>query len=202
MKKNKLKVCIFGSTSHISKGLISNFLKNGEPTLHLYTRSADKLRCHLESAHKTGDKSFVIHDGYNDFLKGSYDVIINCVGVGSPNKLQGNHSEHFVVIEKYDNLIIRYLLKNPATSYISFSSGAVYGGGFSSAVSENTLNSILVNHVSAENYYSIAKFYSETKHRSFKNLKIAYPTAKLSVCNGCNHGLTSFKRLYLSGPEP
>jgi len=172
MKKAKLKIGILGSFSHIAKGLINNFLQNGEFTLHLYTRSADRVCSYLESIGKTNDKSVVIYEGYNEFLKCSYDVIINCVGVGTLNRLQGDYTKHFMVTEKYDNLVIEYLLKNSDSIYISFSSGAIYGRVFSAAVEENTMNSIRVNHVSAEDYYTITKLNSEAKHRSFKNLRI------------------------------
>jgi len=140
--------------------------------LHLYTRSADRVCSYLESIDKTNDKSVVIYEGYNEFLKCSYDVIINCVGVGTLNRLQGDYTKHFMVTEKYDNLVIEYLLKNSDSIYISFSSGAIYGRVFSAAVEENTMNSIRVNHVSTEDYYTITKLNSEAKHRSFKNLRI------------------------------
>jgi nucleoside-diphosphate-sugar epimerase len=168
----KLKIAIFGSTSHIAKGLINNFLRRGKFSLHLYTRSPDKVRSFLKAIKKSPDKNCVIHEGYRDFLKSSCDIVINCVGVGTMNKSGNNYSDYFMVTEKYDNLIIEYLLKNPDTLYISFSSGAVYGREFSAPVEKNTINSVRVNHIAPEDYYTIARLNSEAKHRSFKNLKI------------------------------
>jgi nucleoside-diphosphate-sugar epimerase len=88
------------------------------------------------------------------------------------NKPGDSYSDYFIVTEKYDNLVIEYLLKNSNTLYISFSSGAVYGRSFSAPMGVNTANSIQVNSVAAEDYYAIARLNAEAKHRSFKELKI------------------------------
>ena len=169
----KSKIAILGSTSHIAKGLINNFLQSGEFSLHLYTRSREKIRSFLGAIGKFSDKGCVIHEGYKDVTKFSYDVIINCVGVGPLNKLRSNYTRYFTVTEEYDNLAIGYLCNIcPDALYLSFSSGAVYGREFSAPVEENTINSIRVNHVTTEDYYAIARLNAEAKHRSFKNLKI------------------------------
>jgi nucleoside-diphosphate-sugar epimerase len=168
----KNKIAVLGSTSHIAKGLIKNFLEDGRFDLHLYTRSPNKVVGFLSNIGKSTDNNCIIHEGYNDFLKSSYDVIINCVGVGTLRKPGNVHSSYFTVTEKYDNLIIEHLLKNPDTLYISFSSGAVYGREHSAPVEENTTNEIRVNKVTPADYYTIARLNSEAKHRSFKNLKI------------------------------
>lgn len=169
----KPKIAIFAATSHIAKGLINNFLRSNEFSLHLYTRSPDKVRGFLAEAGKSIDGDCVIHEGYGGLTKFSYDVIINCVGVGTEKKLQGNYSVYFTVTEEYDNLVIGYLLNNCRDAlYISISSGAVYGKNFSAPVEENTVNGIRVNHIATENYYSIARLNSEAKHRSFKDLRI------------------------------
>lgn len=170
----KPKIAIFGSTSHIAKGLINNFLQSREFSLHLYTRSPNKVRSFLSVLGKYRNNDSVIHEGYNDFLKETYYVlIINCVGVGTVNKLKGDFSKYFTVTEEYDNLVIRYLCNNcPNTLYISFSSGAIYGKKFSAPVDENAKNSIKVNHILPEDYYAIARLNAEAKHRSFKALNI------------------------------
>jgi nucleoside-diphosphate-sugar epimerase len=114
-----------------------------------------------------------IHEGYGDFLRGAYDVVINCVGVGTVKKLQGDYSRYFTVTEEYDNLAISYLRqKNPDALYVAFSSGAVYGVGFSSPVEENTENRICVNHIEKKAFYSIVRLNAEAKHRAFCDLKI------------------------------
>ena len=169
---NKPKIAILGSTSHIAKGLINNFLQSGWFCLHLYTRSPDRLLRFLDIIEESVEKDCVLHEGYDDFAEGSYDVVINCVGVGTLSKLGGDYSNYFVVTEKYDNLIIEHLLENPDTLYISISSGAVYGRELSAPADENTVNHISVNHVTTDDYYAIARLNAETKHRAFGNLRI------------------------------
>ena len=173
MKHKKSKIAIFAATSHIAKGLINNFLHSGKFSLDLYTRSTDKVRSFLGTIGKSTDKDCIIHQSYRDFLKCSYDVIINCVGVGTLNELQSDFTQYFTVTEEYDNLVIGYLRHHhPDALYISFSSGAVYGRNYSAPMSKNTMNSIRVNHITTEDYYAIARLNAETKHRAFNYLRI------------------------------
>lgn len=173
-KNKKSKIAFLGSSSHIAKGLIDNFLHSENFSLHLFTKSPGKTISFLSAIGKSPDDNCIIHEGYGDFNKFSYDTVINCVGVGTMNKLKGNYSNYFTVTEEYDNLVIGYLCNIcPDTLYISFSSGVVYGREHSAPVEEDTANIIRVNHVAAEDYYAIVRLNSEAKHRSFKNLKIA-----------------------------
>jgi nucleoside-diphosphate-sugar epimerase len=167
------KIAILGSTSHIAKGLISNFLREKSDGLCLYSRSSDKIVNFLGSVGKSPGVNCVVEEGYKNFAGNQHDVIINCVGAGTPKKLQDNYSDWFTVTEEYDNMVIAYLRKNPDALYVNFSSGAVYGSGLVAPVSEDAGNSIRVNNISSENYYSIVRLNSETKHRSFGDLKIA-----------------------------
>ncbi|MBI5079292.1 NAD-dependent epimerase/dehydratase family protein [Candidatus Wolfebacteria bacterium] len=168
----KQKIAIFGSTSHIAKGLINNFLQSENFELHLYARSPEKLRDFLIAIKQSNNKDCVVHEGYDDFLKCSYDVVINCVGVGTANKLEGDYAKYFTITEKFDNLAIEYLRNiNPNALYIGFSSGVVYGK-LSAPAEENTANNIRPNHITSEDYYAIARLNAETKHRAFNNLNI------------------------------
>lgn len=169
----KTEIAVLGSTSHIAKGLIHNFLKTEGRRLHLFTRSQASVSEFLSSMGTPSGNAVTIHEGYSEFGTLSYDVIINCVGVGTARKLKGNYSDYFTVTEEYDNLCIGYLrTRYPDSIYISISSGAVYGRAFSAPVKEDTLNSIRVNHITTEDYYGIARLNAETKHRSFNALNI------------------------------
>lgn len=169
----KKSIAILGATSHIAKGLIARFLKDKECRLHLYTRSPGKLRVFLTRIGKPSVNRCVVHEGYRNFTKSRYDVLINCVGAGTERKLQGNYSNWFILTEEYDNLAIECLRKAcPNALYISFSSGVVYGNKFLAPAEENTINKIDVNHIAVEQYYAIAKLNAEVKHRSFKDLRI------------------------------
>jgi len=168
----KTRIAILGSTSHIAKGLIYHFLQDKYPILHLYTRSPDKLHSFLETIGKPSNRRCMTHKGYKNFMKFPYEVIINCIGVGTLRK-KGSYSDYFMVGEEYDNLVIRYLKNICAdTLYISFSSGAIYGRKFKVPADKDTKNCIPVNHVTKEDYYAISRINAEAKHRSFKEFNI------------------------------
>lgn len=164
-------IAIFGSTSHIAKGLIRNFLLNGAKELHLYTRSSSKTLNFLSSIGKQNSPDCIIHEGYDDFMSNSHDLIINCIGAGPPNKLKDNYSLWFTITEEYDNLIIKYLHKRKEALYINFSSGTVYGNAEMPA-EKNSMSMLQVNKMPVNSYYSIAKLNSEAKHRSFNDYNI------------------------------
>lgn len=122
-------IAILGSTSHVAKNLIDRFNKD---ELYLFSRSRNNL---------------------DSFIDGNYSAIINCVGIGTPNKLKEIGSGIFRLTEYYDNLILDYL-SNYGGIYINFSSG------------------IVNSHAgSLKHDYRIAKLYSEAKHRA-SNLNI------------------------------
>jgi len=60
----KIKIAIFGSTYHISKRLINNFLKEEGLSLHLYTKPSDKVRSFFDAIEKDSGKT-VIYEGFN-----------------------------------------------------------------------------------------------------------------------------------------
>jgi nucleoside-diphosphate-sugar epimerase len=78
----------------------------------------------------------------------------------------------FGLTERYDNIIIDYLLHHPDKLYINFSSGAAYGSDRSRPASDSTSSLLDINHLTPENYYMIAKINSEAKHRSHGLLNI------------------------------
>ena len=170
---NATRVAILGSTSHIAKGIIHNFLQMEGVELHLFSTSIDKLRLFLSGEPLAENHSLAIHEEYHEFQNYTYDVLINCVGVGTVNKLDGNFSNYFTVSEAYDNLALSYLRdKHPDALYISFSSGAVYGRNYATPFEASTCNCIQVNNVQKEDYYGITRLYTEAKHRSFTGLNI------------------------------
>ena len=172
-KSKRTKVAIMGATSHIAKGIIYNFAKCKSFSLYLYTRDRNRVAEFIDSLEEKRDLSFTIIEGYNNFFSdSSYDVIINCIGVGTKKKLNGDYSKYFTVTEEYDNLAISYLLNVCRDAlYISFSSGAVYGR-LNTPAKEDTENSLTVNHIKPEDYYVIARLNAEAKHRSFSDLNI------------------------------
>lgn len=169
----KPRVAILGATSHIAKGLINNFLQSGGYFLYLYSRSSEKVVNFLHILDKSPDENCEIIEGYENFSEIPYDVVINCVGIGTLNKHQENYASYFTVIEEYDNLVINYLHDDHLdTLYVSFSSGAIYGKNYTAPMDDGTINNISVNHIKSEDYYTIARLNSEAKHRAFTDLNI------------------------------
>jgi nucleoside-diphosphate-sugar epimerase len=169
---SNLTIAILGSNSHIGKGLIDRFMRYNASSLRLFTRSPESLVEFLGRLGHIPDNHCYIEDGYNGFYRERYDVIINCIGIGAPNKLSGRFSDWFTVTEEYDNLTLDYLRQKTDTLYINFSSGAVYGQNLQKPVDENSANSISVNRISIANYYAVAKLNAEAKHRSLEGLNI------------------------------
>ncbi|MDO8733987.1 MAG: NAD-dependent epimerase/dehydratase family protein, partial [Elusimicrobiota bacterium] len=166
--KNK-KIAILGATGHIAKGLICNFSKSRYKNVFLFARSLSRLQCFLD---KINCKYKWKKNGFDKFNKYNYDVIINCVGLGTPSKLKEAISDVFGLTERFDNMIIEYLAGHPITLYINFSSGAVYGTDFSDPTDDSTFSKWNINNIKESDYYGIAKLNSEAKHRVLKNFNI------------------------------
>ena len=164
------KIAILGSTSHIAKGLITNFSKNPEVALFLFARSTDELSRFLRLMKLPKEDINCLR--FEDFLNGRYDVVINCVGKRTPSSMKKGEDNIFRLTEQFDDLCIDYLQKHKGALYINFSSGAVYGTEFPSPAGVGSKNQINVNELGESHYYSIAKLNSEAKHRSYENLRI------------------------------
>ena len=140
---------------------------------YLFSRSGDKVQRFLDTIGRPGKGNHSICTDYRAFSSYSYDVIINCVGVETRNKHNCDFTRYFTVTEEFDGLAIRYLQNtNPDALYFSFSSGAVYGKGFSAPADHSSANSIQVNQVAPEDYYGIVRINAEAKHRAHPNLRI------------------------------
>ncbi len=168
MKEN-LKIAILGATSHIAKGLIYNFNRQGLDKLFLFARSKDNLQDFL--ANIECEKNFLLKD-FDELNQERFDVIINCIGISSASDFKERVSSYFRLTEQFDNLVLDYLANYPDTLYINFSSGAVYGTDFSAPVDNSTYSRWDVNHIAEADFYGIAKLNSEVKHRALNNLNI------------------------------
>jgi len=152
MKKN---IAILGATSHIAKGLILNFMQSKENEPFLFARVPKKVKEFLKGNSLPLNRH--IYE-FKHFRREKYDVIINCVGLGTPEKVKEASAEVFRLTEEFDNMVLEYLSRYPKTLYINFSSGAVY--------------SVSVNDIKPEHYYGIAKLHQEARHRALKKLNI------------------------------
>jgi nucleoside-diphosphate-sugar epimerase len=163
-------IAVLGATSQIAKGLIENYLKRTGSKLYLYARRKEKVKEFLSTFES--DNGSKILD-FEDFDEYDYDVIINCVGYGTPQKVIRFADEILQTTEKYDNVALNYLASHTAAMYINFSSGAVYGKCFEKPADENTLFQLKINRIGINDYYALSKIYSEAKHRSTERYNIA-----------------------------
>jgi hypothetical protein len=168
----KKKIAIIGATSHLAKNIIFEFGKNEQYQLQLYARSLENVEAFVDKiSYKCAHNLKIYH--LNDFGLYSFDVVINCIGIGNPAKLEENVHEVFGITEYYDNLVIDYLKNKSNTAlYINLSSGAAYGREFNNPVNEFSVANIDINHLTDLDYYGISKLYSETKHRSLYKFNI------------------------------
>jgi nucleoside-diphosphate-sugar epimerase len=168
-----MNIAIMGATSHIAKGLIDRFLQSRKDHIYLFSRSAGKIQNFLAAINASANENYTICTNYQTFSSFSYDVIINCVGVGTLNKLRRNFRLYFSVTEEFDNMAIAYLCNSCRNAlYISLSSGAVYGRKFSTSAQEGSVNRLQVNHVIPEDYYGIVRINAEAKHRAHCDFRI------------------------------
>lgn len=164
-----MRIAILGATSHIAKGLISCWAKEGEKhRLLLYARDLVRLAEFL----KTIPSCFVELYHIEDFGTQDCDVVVNCIGFGNPQKLKENLSSIFSTTAWFDDLIIAYLIRQPNAFYINLSSGAALGPDFSEPATEKSEARYPVNPIAHESFYGIAKLHTEAKHRALPNLNI------------------------------
>ena len=165
------RVAILGATGHIAKGLIHAFAPAGDLELCLLARSPERVRGFLESAGLGSARARVLP--MEDFASHEYDTVINCVGIGSPVKLQQGLSTVFELTQRFDDLVLGYLRRKSDTLYVSLSSGAAYGTDFSKPAGEGTEARFKANRIDPSEYYGIAKLQSEARHRSLERYSIA-----------------------------
>ena len=163
---NAKSIAILGCTGHVGKNLIFNFKKEKKVELFLFSRN--------EQSTKKIITDFNLKDNfalkkYEQFNESEYDAIINCVGVSDPGKIIEVNNSILEITEKYDNLVLDYLEKHNLVNYVNFSSGAVYGGDFTSPVNSSTKIEIPNYKISP---YTLSKIKSEIKHRNLKNFNI------------------------------
>jgi nucleoside-diphosphate-sugar epimerase len=163
------KIAILGATGYIGKSLTYELSLNNEFDVFLFSRSKEKVTEFLKGI--KGAEKFKAYSN-DDFAAQSYDVIINCTGIGIPSVLKKSPAAIFKVTEEMDDMAMDYIEKNPATLYINLSTGAVYSGGMENPITEASKCVLNINSLAPSDYYAIAKINSEAKHRAQPNLNI------------------------------
>jgi len=161
-------VWIVGATSHVAKALIAENLACQNWKLTLVARSPEKVEAFLSSL------------GYHlpvtilpmkvlENLPSGIEVMINCVGFGTPSKQREAGISLFWVTEEVDNFILRYLENHSSCCYVNFSSGAVYGTAMQSPVGPGAVAELALDPIRPDDWYRISKIHQETKHRAMGN---------------------------------
>ncbi|OEC59563.1 NAD(P)-dependent oxidoreductase [Pseudomonas sp. ENNP23] len=162
-------IALVGASSQIAKDFIRLNALNAIYELILFVRDVQAMTNWLDEI-GLADR-FPVYL-YGEYGKHQHDVVINFVGVGDPSRAAQMGGDILDITLRFDDLIISQLLKNPMRRYIFISSGAVYGGSFSEPADATSVASYDVNHITLQNYYSIAKLHAEVRHRSLRNLSI------------------------------
>lgn len=164
-----LKIAILGANGQIGKSLICQL--HEEFKLQLFARKTEDVLSFLKRRFSKSD-GFDVCD-LKEFGAGNYDVIINAAGPGDPSEQRISNSNILDVSEKLDRMVLDYLDKFPQTSYIYFSTGAVYDGDYKQAVDENSVLSLSVDKLEGPQLYALAKLSAEARHRARPHNKIA-----------------------------
>lgn len=165
-----MRIAILGATSQIAKDLVCSFAAPSSYELVLYARRPDAVSqwltsIQLEDRHTVADFSGFTKDDH-------FDAILNFVGVGDPAQAAAMGASIFDVTYHYDELALNYLRHHPDCLYIFLSSGAAYGSSFAAPADENTKAIIDINNLQSQDWYSVAKLYAESRHRSLTHMPI------------------------------
>ncbi len=163
-------MAILGATGHIGKGLVRELAGNTDYHLGLFVRDHAAMASHMEIV-GAGAQNYDILE-LSDFGNSSNDIVINAIGAGDPARLAALGHGIFRLTEDFDNLILEHLERYPDVLYLNFSSGAVYGAGFSSPPTAETRFNVAVNDLPTSQHYGLAKLYAEAKHRAHGDLNI------------------------------
>lgn len=163
------KIAILGATSQIAKDLILSFVNENNIELSLFARSPERVQDWLSNIKFSGACSIA---GLSEFGTQEFDAVINFIGVGNPAQAQAMGKEIFDVTLQYDQVVLDYLQKYPDCKYIFMSSGAAYGSDFIEPATHDKPATFYLNSLSPHEWYGIAKFYTECRHRARPELNI------------------------------
>jgi len=161
-----MRIAILGATSQLASDLILR-LKSRPYSLTLFSRRPQDVAI-WAVRHGLDAPSL----GYDDLAGGSYDALLNFVGVGNPARAAEMGRQIFEVTQHYDQLCLRYCQDHPNCRYVFLSSGAVYGDAFSQPVTHQSSAIIPINAFGPSNHYAAAKLYAECVHRSLPDRPI------------------------------
>lgn len=164
----KVRVALLGATSHIARGLIASFLGRPGYELALHARAPERVQAFVDRF--GGGPAEVLP--LAAFGERKCDVVINCIGIGDPGRLQADPAAILDLTLHWDSAVLDFLARHPDALCIHFSSGAAYGSDFSRPADDTTPASFPLNALSGADWYGIAKLHAEARHRAATGLNI------------------------------
>ena len=161
-------IAILGCTGHVGKNLIYYFGREERFELVLFSRDKKKIKKIVSENHFKNN--FTLNN-YEEFNESKFDVIINCIGISDPAKIESEGKLILKLTEDTDTLILEYLKTYPKVKLINFSSGAVYGEEINSPINDTIFQKNL-QECDTSSPYAIAKIKSEIRHRDLDKLNI------------------------------
>lgn len=167
------KIVILGANAQIARSLIVFLASNDAVLFTLFTHRPELLQKHLSGMPNLAAQVEIQTD-YRLLEQQEYNILINCIGAGSPGKMQGDHSLWYDITEKYDCLALKAIRQNsPQAIYVNFSSGAVYGRGRNLPCQIDDQTAFQVNHLRPQDYYPLMRLNAEARHRAHPAMRIA-----------------------------
>jgi NAD dependent epimerase/dehydratase family len=157
-------VALLGAHGQIARGLIGHLPADWD--LRLFSR--DPAFPNPEALSRG-----VTLARYEEFSGGEYDLIINAAGPGDPAVHRAIGADIFRITERFDNMVLDYLGRNPVAGYVNLSTGAIYGLNFEARHADDPVYSLHVNALNRGSAYVLAKLCAEAKHRNSQYLRIA-----------------------------
>lgn len=157
-----MRIALLGATGYIGRSLLAEATARGldiTPVVRDVQKAAQVFQ-------QYGITASVSSQTYKTFGEASYDIVINAAGVGSPSALQQEPQRVFDVTEYTDAVLLQYLAQHPQTRAFNMSSGAVYGLNSGKPVTDGTRATYDPAALTPGDYYALAKFSSEAKHRA------------------------------------
>lgn len=164
-----MNIAIFGANSRIAQDLISLFNSDSCHRLFLFGRRPSEIEDWIGKNNFTKMCSSLTYEDLND---SKYDAIFNFVGVSDPEKILIQKENVYEINHYYDQLALNYLADNPNCKYIYISSGAAYLSDFLEPASSDTSSKINLNDINKIDWYSLAKFSSEIRHKALDKLSV------------------------------
>lgn len=163
---------ILGANAQIARSLLHYYAQHEKNNITLFTHRAELLAKNLKALNPVKAEIKTISD-YESLKLLHYDLLINCIGAGTPTRLQDNYQLWHDITEKFDRLALDALAESaPKALYVNFSSGAVYGSSLTRPCNGEERSCFAVNNLLPGDYYALMRLNSEARHRSRRKLRI------------------------------